>query len=112
MSSTDLTAAAAAVELAGAVVRTRTQTLAAGGGPDADQVLAYDLAHAGAAVETARAMLEYGAFGELEGQLACAFVADAVGELAARLFGREGMWGGEPGALDEARSFCATYRDP
>jgi (2S)-methylsuccinyl-CoA dehydrogenase len=112
MSSPDLTAAAAAVELASGVVRTGTLTLAAGGGPDTDQVLAYDLAHAGAAVETARAMLEYGAKGDLEAAITCAFVADAVGELASRLFGREAVWGIDPGALDGARDFCAAYRDP
>ncbi len=108
----DLTAAADVVELASDVVRAATLALAAGGGPDADQVLAYDLAHAGAAVETARSMLDYGAHGEVEGAITCAFVADAVGELASRLFGREAIWGVDPAALDGARQFCATYRDP
>ncbi len=112
MSSPDLTAAADVVELAGGVVRSATLVLAAGGGPDADQVLAYDLAHAAAAVETARSMLDYGAKGEVEGAITCAFVADAVGELASKLFGREAEWGVDPGALDGAREFCATYRDP
>jgi (2S)-methylsuccinyl-CoA dehydrogenase len=112
MSSPDLTAAAEVVELASGVVRTATLALAAGGGPDADQVLAYDLAHAGAAVETARSMLDYGAHGEVEGAITCAFVADAVGELASKLFGREAVWGVDPGALDGAREFCAAYRDP
>ena len=45
-------------------------------------------------------------------QITCAFVADAVGELASRLFGREATWGIDATALDGARSFCATYRDP
>ena len=108
----DLTTAADVVELARQVVTEGTRTLKAGGGPDLDQVLAYDLAHAGAAVETARSMLDYGAFGEVEAAITCAFVADAVGELASRLFGREATWGIDPGALDGARAFCATYRDP
>jgi (2S)-methylsuccinyl-CoA dehydrogenase len=112
MSTPDLTAAADAVELARGVVRAGTKALAAGGGPDADQVLAYDLAHAAAAVETARSLLDYGTAGELEAAITCAFVADAVGELAARLFGREGVWGIEPGALDGARGFCEAFRDP
>jgi (2S)-methylsuccinyl-CoA dehydrogenase len=112
MSNADLSAATQAVELAQGVVQAGARTLAAGGGPDEDQVLAYDLAHAGAAVETARAMLEYGAHGELEAQLACAFVADAVGELTSRLFGREAVWGVDASALDGARAFCTTYRDP
>jgi (2S)-methylsuccinyl-CoA dehydrogenase len=112
MPTADLNAAADAVELARSVVRTGAKALAAGGGPDTDQVLAYDLAHAGAAVETASAMLDYGAHGDLEAQITCAFVADAVGELATRLFGREDMWGVDATALDGARAFCATYRDP
>jgi (2S)-methylsuccinyl-CoA dehydrogenase len=112
MSGPDLTAAATVVDLARAVVRTGASTLAASGGPDVNQVLGYDLAHAAAAVETASSMLEYGARGELEANLACAFIADAIGELAARLYGREGTWGTEAGALDGARDFCATHRDP
>ena len=112
MTAADLTAAAAAVELARSVVHTGTRTLKAGGGPDVDQVLAYDLAHAGAAVETARAMLDYGSLGDIEAAISCAFVADAIGDLASRLFGREPTWGIAAGALDPARAFCSTYRDP
>jgi (2S)-methylsuccinyl-CoA dehydrogenase len=112
MSTADLTAAADVVELARTVVRSGSQMLAKGGGPDVDQVLGYDLAHAGAAVETAAAMLEYGAKGDLEAAITCAFVADAVGELASRLFGREATWGIDATAFDGGRQFCATYRDP
>jgi (2S)-methylsuccinyl-CoA dehydrogenase len=112
MPAPDLTAAATVVELARGVVRAGASTLAAAGGPDAHQVLGYDLAHTAAAVETANSMLEYGAHGELEANLACAFIADAVGDLATRLFGREATWGLAAGALDGARDFCAAYRDP
>ncbi|MET0728023.1 MAG: acyl-CoA dehydrogenase family protein [Acidimicrobiales bacterium] len=112
MATADLTAAADVVELARKVVQSGTRTLAAGGGVDIDQVLGYDLAHAAAAVETASAMLEYGARGDVEAEIACAFVADAVGELASRLFGREATWGITADALDAARGFCATYRAP
>src|SRR3546814_3700002 len=56
-------------------------------------------------------MLDYGTKGDLEASIACAFVADAVGELATKLFGREAAWGVDPGVLDPARGFCATYRD-
>ena len=112
MVDADLTAAAEVVELARRVVQQGTATLNAGGGPDADQVLAYDLAHAGAAVETARSMLDYGALGAVEGAITCAFVADAIGELASRLFGREATWGIDVAALDGARDFCTAYRDP
>ncbi|MDP1820400.1 MAG: acyl-CoA dehydrogenase family protein [Acidimicrobiales bacterium] len=112
MATPDLTAAADVVELARGVVQSGAKTLATGGGPDADQVLGYDLAHTAAAVETARSMLDYGSSGDIEAAITCAFVADAVGDLATRLFGREGVWGIEPGALDAARAFCATFRDP
>ncbi|MFL6206484.1 MAG: acyl-CoA dehydrogenase family protein [Acidimicrobiales bacterium] len=112
MVAADLTAAADAVELARQVVDAGVRTLKAGGGADIDQVLAYDLAHAAAAVETARSMLDYGALGDLEGRIACAFVADAVGDMASRLFGREATWGVAADALDGARPFSATYRDP
>ena len=112
MATADLTAAGAVVELARQVVQQGAKTLHAGGGPDVDQVLGYDLAHASAAVETASAMLEYGGKGDLEAAIACAFVADAIGEMVSRTFGREATWGIDPGALDGAREFCATYRDP
>ena len=108
----DLSSAQTVIDLAHDVVDTATRVLAAGGSIDDHQVLAYDLAHAAAAVETGRAMLIYGANGDLEADMACAFVADAVAELATKLFGREADWGVEIGALDETRSFVATYRAP
>ncbi len=107
----DLTSAKAVIDLAHEVVDTATGVLA-GGSIDASQVMAYDLAHAAAAVETGRAMLHYGDQGDTEAAMACAFVADAVADLAAKLYGREAEWGVGPGALDEARAFVATYRDP
>ena len=112
MTAPDLTAAAAIVDAAHDVVDTATRRLATTGGPDVNQVIAYDIAHAAATVETARAMLSYGAKGELEGNITCGYVADAVGELIGKLFGREHEWGVEPGALDLARSFVTTYRSP
>jgi len=112
MTATDLTAAASVIDLAHRVVGKGVRTLAATGGPDVQQVLAYDLAHAAAAVETARSMLDYGAKGDLEAQLTCAFVADAVHDLLTRVIGREGTWGLDGDPLAEARGFLATYRDP
>jgi (2S)-methylsuccinyl-CoA dehydrogenase len=108
----DLSAAAGIVDLAGSVVAAGVRQLNAGGGPDAEQVLAYDLAHAAAGVETARSMLEYGAKGDVEATIACAFVADVVHDLLTRLAGREALWGVEPAPLRDAESFLATYRDP
>src|SRR4051812_23000101 len=103
----DLSSAKTVIDLAHEVVASGTRALAATGSIDDNQVLAYDLAHAAAAVETARAMLTYGAKGDLEADMACAFVADAVADLAAKLFGREAEWGVETGALDDARGFVA-----
>ncbi|MGY6499963.1 MAG: acyl-CoA dehydrogenase family protein [Acidimicrobiales bacterium] len=112
MTAPDLDAAASAIDAADGVVRSALARLAEHGSVDEDQVLAYDLAHAASAVETGRAMLDYGNKGELEAQLTCAFVADAVAELAARVFGREAAWGTTPDALDATREFVAAYRDP
>ena len=72
--------------------------------------MAYDLAHAAAAVETARALLDYGAKGDVEARIACAFVADAVHDVATRLIGRESEWGTASGALDDAMPFVGSYR--
>ena len=110
MAEPDLSAAAAAVEAARSVVDAGVQHLASNGDEDADQVVAYDLAHAAAAVETARAVLDYGGKGEVEARIACAFVADAVHDVATRLLARETEWGTSLAALDDALSFARTYR--
>jgi (2S)-methylsuccinyl-CoA dehydrogenase len=115
MTAPDLAAAAAAVDTASAVVDAAARHLATQGGPkavDQHQQIAYDLAHAASAVESSRALLDYGAKGDVEGRITCAFVADAVHELATRLLGREGAWGVAAGALDDALPFMATHRDP
>ena len=112
MTAPDLHAAAVAVEAARGVVHTGLRHLAETGSVDDDQVVAYDLAHAAAAVETARTLLDYGAKGDEEARITCAFAAEAVADVAAKLFGREARWGVEATALDEAREFVATYRDP
>jgi (2S)-methylsuccinyl-CoA dehydrogenase len=112
MTGPDLNAAASAVDLARAVVQQALAHLAATGSVDEDQVVAYDLAHAAAAVETARTLLDYGAKGDEEAAITVAFAADAVADVAAKLYGREAGWGVEPTALDAARPFVAAYRDP
>jgi (2S)-methylsuccinyl-CoA dehydrogenase len=112
MTAPDLATAASVVETAHDVVDAGIRHLAASGGPDANQVVAYDIAHAASAVATGRAMLAYGARGDLEGRIACAYIADAVGELVSRLFGRESDWNIEPGALDSSRDFVSAYRAP
>ena len=105
----DLTAAASAVDAARAVVDAGFARLA-GKDIDDEQVVAYDLAHAAAAIETARALLDYGAKGDVEARITCAFVADAVHDVATRLLGREEQWGIEPFAFAEALPFVQSYR--
>ncbi len=108
----DLDAAAAAVALASSLVTNAARQLADAGGPEADQVVAYDLAHIAASVRAAEAALEYGATGTDEAHIACVFVADALADLAARTVGREDAFGTTPGWLDPARDFLGTFRNP
>ena len=112
MTAPDLNAAASAVETARGVVHQALAHLAAAGSVDTDQVVAYDLAHAAAAVETARTLLDYGMHGDEEAAITCAFAADAVADVATKLYGREAAWGVDAASLDDARSFVAAYRDP
>lgn len=106
----DLSAAASAVDLASTVVAAAASHLSSAGGVDAHQWAAYDLAHAAAAIEAARTVLEYGARGGTEARIACAFVADAVYDVTAKLLGREDEWGAQPGALDGAMAFVRRFR--
>jgi len=108
----DLAAAKAVLDLAHDVVDAATRSLAAAGSIDEHQVVAYDLAHAAASVGTGRAMLAYGEKGDVEAAMACAFVADAVADLAAKVYGREADWGVDAGALDDAREFVTAFRAP
>ncbi|MBV8983362.1 MAG: acyl-CoA/acyl-ACP dehydrogenase [Acidimicrobiia bacterium] len=105
----DLSAARDAVQVARDVVDGAAHTL--GKDIDARQVVAYDIAHAAAAMELADAMLDYGGKGDLEARLACAFVADAVHDLAGKVLGREEEWATKPGTLDAALPFVTAYRD-
>jgi (2S)-methylsuccinyl-CoA dehydrogenase len=110
--SPDLTQAAEAVELAQHLVEGACAAIKAGGGADVNQVVTYDVAHAAAAVATARATLEYGAKGDTEALIAVVFVADVLAELLGRTAGREAAWGVEPGWASSAAAFLAAYRDP
>ncbi len=112
MPEPDLQNANAAIDAADSVVRNAVKRLAETGSVDADQVLAYDVAHAAAAVETARAMIDYGAKGEVEAKLTCVFVADVVADLAGRLWGREDLWGAATDSLSGVSGFVARWRDP
>ena len=106
----DLVAAAEVIEIAGNVVGTAIRHLAGTGGPDVHQVLAYDIAHSSAQIAAARAMLDYGAKGDVEARLTCAFTADMIHDLISRLCGRESMWGLETAPLRDTHSFLETFR--
>jgi (2S)-methylsuccinyl-CoA dehydrogenase len=108
----DLAAAAAAVALAQSVVDAGIIALVAAGGPDQAQVLAYNVSHAAAAVRTAAAVLAYGAHGDTEARIACAFAADAVADLAGRTIGGAKEWGVASDWMAPAEEFVGTYRDP
>jgi (2S)-methylsuccinyl-CoA dehydrogenase len=110
--STGLTAAADAVDLAQHLVDQACAAVRANGGIDANQVVAYDVAHAAAAVATARATLDYGALGQTEALVATAFVADVMADLVGRVAGREAAWGVESGWSTPAAGFMAEHRDP
>ena len=108
----DLGAAADAVARCEQVVIDATRALATAGGADTNQVVAYDLAHAASATATARSALDYGAHGELEARMACAFVADVVADLAAKIVGRALLWGVEASALSRTEEFVRAHRHP
>ncbi len=108
----DLSAATEAIELAASVVDSGIRTLTTSGGPDANQVLAYDVAHAGAQVAAARALLEYGNRGSLEARIACAFAADMIHDLITRIAGRESVWGVAIAPLKAAHPLLEKFRAP
>ncbi|HEY2430476.1 MAG TPA: acyl-CoA dehydrogenase family protein [Acidimicrobiales bacterium] len=111
--NTDLNAAATVVDQAKSVVDGAARRLAAaGGGLDAHQVVAYDLAHAAAAVENARAVLDYGNKGQVEARMACAFVGDAIHDLATRTLGREEEFGTTPAFISGLVATVREWRSP
>ena len=112
MTAADLSAAASVVDLAHGLVERAARHLATTN-DETQQVALYDLAHAAAGVETARALLDYGAKGDVEGQITCAFVADVAHDLASRTFGTRSTSGASsPARSTAARPFLTTYRDP
>jgi (2S)-methylsuccinyl-CoA dehydrogenase len=110
--SPGLAAAVDAVELAQHLVDQCCAAVQTNGGVDANQVVTYDVAHAAAAVATARATLTYGELGETEARLACAFVADVLADLIGRVAGREADWGVDAGWSAPAAAFLSAHRDP
>ena len=111
-SSSVLAGAAEAVALAQRLVDAAGAAVRANGGVDANQVVAYDVAHAAAAVATARSTLQYGERGDVEAAIANAFVADVVADLTGKVAGREAFWGVEPGWAAPVEDFLRAQRDP
>jgi len=112
IATADLTAAAAVVDLADDIVGKAVQQLSTTGGPDTQQVLAYDLAHAASAVATARSLLDYGTKGDVEAKITCAFAADMAHDLASKALGRENEWGVQRDALSDAHQFISDFAAP
>jgi (2S)-methylsuccinyl-CoA dehydrogenase len=119
--TSDLAAASDAVDrasdLVGQAVRNLAERSAVDGKVsvaklDEQQVVAYDLAHAAAAVEASRVMCAYGEHGELESMLARAYVADAIADIVSRLVGRDQLWGTDPALLAPAQAFVTAHRAP
>ena len=110
--SADLAGATVAVDLAQELVDQACASVRGRGGIDANQVVVYDVAHAAAAVGTARAALQYGEQGEVEAAIASAFVADVVADLTGKVAGREALWGVEPGWATPVSSFLESQREP
>ncbi|MGA8724769.1 MAG: acyl-CoA dehydrogenase family protein [Acidimicrobiales bacterium] len=104
--------AAEALAVAQSVVDSGVAALGAAGGPDVAEVLAYDVAHAAAALRTAHAALAYGALGDVEARIACAFTADALADLIARTAGREATWGIGREWVEGVEGVLTAYRDP
>ncbi|HET6810180.1 MAG TPA: acyl-CoA dehydrogenase family protein [Acidimicrobiales bacterium] len=116
MSAHDLDRAQHALDLARTAVEGAVNRLAAApGGTEDHQVVAYDVAHAAAAVDVASHVLaEYAPKGDDEAALARAFAADVVHDVTSRTLGREEEWGLDAmeGALDAALPFVREGRSP
>src|ERR1035437_7364663 len=82
------------------------------GGPDQEQSLAYDVAHAASAIATARACLSYAAHGGTEAALTSAFLGIALVDLAERVLGREELWGVGPDWFEPFTEFVRDQRAP
>src|SRR5262249_49912256 len=79
---------------------------------DERQVVAYDLAHAAAALAASRVMLSYAQHGDIESMLARAYIADAIADIVARFIGRDALWGVDPVHLAPAHGFLTAHRAP
>ncbi|MHB8263414.1 MAG: acyl-CoA dehydrogenase family protein [Acidimicrobiales bacterium] len=108
----DLDRAAGVLDTAASVIDAAIARITSSGGVDANQAVAYDLAHIASAVKIAQCAISYGRLGREEAALACAFTADALGDLLCRVVGREEEWGISTSFLFDAHPFTTKYRTP
>jgi (2S)-methylsuccinyl-CoA dehydrogenase len=108
----DMQPAAAATAVARGVINSALSRLRTSQDPESEQVLLYDIAHAASAVEICGSLIDYGTKGDVEAKFACAFIADVVGDIGSKIFGREHLWGVDLDVLASTRDFVAAYRDP
>ncbi|HUR48228.1 MAG TPA: acyl-CoA dehydrogenase family protein [Acidimicrobiales bacterium] len=104
--------AAAAVAAGQSIVDSAIQKLGDAGGPDVAQLLAYDVAHASAGLECARAGLEYAAHGEAEHAAGVLFASEALVDLTTRIAGRDAEWGDPTEPWNDIKAFLTSSRDP
>ncbi len=108
----DLDRAGGVLDTAEKVIESAIACIASKGGVDANQAVAYDLAHMASAVKIAESAVSYGRLGREEAAIACAFTADTLGDLLSRVVGREEEWGISTSFLFDAHPFTAKYRNP
>src|ERR1700678_4185870 len=89
----DIDETAELIERGNEVITSAFVSLDERGGVDANETIAYDLAHAASALATARSCLAYAARGDEEARLVAAFLALALSDFAGRVLGRESAWG-------------------
>ena len=108
----DLVHASTLIDHAQSLIDAAVGQLAKRGGVDANQTLAYDIAHASSSIATARACLEYASAGPTESSLVAAFLALALTDLSTRVLGHEELWNLDADWYAPFSSFVRTYRDP
>ncbi len=82
------------------------------GALDGNQVLAYDLAHVTAGLEVAAIGLRDCPKDPESVKLAKIFAADALADLASRMFSQEQAWSATTNSLDATRGFVSAHRHP
>ena len=79
---------------------------------DADQTIAYDLAHIASSVQAANSALNYARKGDLHLRLAQAFVGDVTHQIVSSSLGREYIFATNASEYDSFQQFLSKYREP